>query len=85
MRRIDGLGITAEVLENPFNDCWCLNAGDDTQGPTALPAGLIGHIPVPDRCAATFGYANRQPCRFVDIKKTGSLITGSQRISDQRK
>ena len=40
MRRIDGLGITAEVLENPFNDCWCLNAGDDTQVPAALPAGL---------------------------------------------
>ena len=40
MRRIDGLGITAEVLENPFNDCWRLDAGDDTQVPAALPADL---------------------------------------------
>jgi hypothetical protein len=53
MRRIDGLGITAEVLENPFNDCWRLNAGDDVQdalvprsvwmresGDTQVPAAL---------------------------------------------
>jgi len=40
MRRIDGLGITAEVLENPFNDGRCPNAGDDTQVPAALLAGL---------------------------------------------
>ena len=40
MRRIDAPGITAEVLENPFNDGWCLNAGDDTQVPAALLAGL---------------------------------------------
>jgi hypothetical protein len=40
MCRIDGPGITAKVLENPFNDDWCLNAGDDTQVPTALLAGL---------------------------------------------
>jgi len=30
----------AKVLENPFNDGWCLNAGDDTQAPAALLAGL---------------------------------------------
>jgi hypothetical protein len=40
MRRIDGPGITAEVLENPFNDRRRLNAGDDAQVPAALPAGL---------------------------------------------
>jgi len=31
MRRIDGTGITAEVLENPFNDRRRLDAGDDAQ------------------------------------------------------
>ena len=36
MRRIDGPGITADVLENPFNDGWCLDAGDDTQAAAAL-------------------------------------------------
>jgi hypothetical protein len=40
MRRIDGFCGAAKVLENPFNDGWCLNAGDDTQVPAALPAGL---------------------------------------------
>jgi hypothetical protein len=40
MRRIDGPGITAEVLENPFNDRRCLDAGDDTQPAAALSAGL---------------------------------------------
>jgi hypothetical protein len=29
MRRIDGLGITAKVLKNPFNNRWRLDAGDD--------------------------------------------------------
>ena len=37
-RRIDGLGITAEVPENPFNNCRCLDLGDDTPVPAALPA-----------------------------------------------
>ena len=40
MRRIDGLGITAKVLENPFDDCWRLNAGDHPQLPAALSASL---------------------------------------------
>jgi hypothetical protein len=40
MRRIDGPGITAEVLENPFNDRWRLDAGDDAQPAAALAAGL---------------------------------------------
>ena len=39
-RRIDALGITAEMLENPFDDCQCPDAGDDTQVPAALPAGF---------------------------------------------
>ncbi|MDZ7644914.1 MAG: hypothetical protein U5K76_12290 [Woeseiaceae bacterium] len=34
MRWIDGPGITAEVLENPFNGRRRLNAGDDVQGCT---------------------------------------------------
>lgn len=33
-RRIDGLRSVAEMFQNP------LDAGDDTQVPTALPAGL---------------------------------------------
>jgi hypothetical protein len=33
-------GLMVEVLENPFNACWCLNADDDSQVPAALPAGL---------------------------------------------
>lgn len=34
MRRIDGFRRMAEMLQNP------LDAGDDAQVPTALPAGL---------------------------------------------
>jgi len=33
----------------------------------ALPAGFIGHIPVPDCFAAAFGRANRQSCRFAEV------------------
>jgi len=40
MCRIDGPGITAKVLENPFNDGRRLDAGDDTQAAAAFPAGL---------------------------------------------
>ena len=52
MRRIDAAGITAEVLENPLDDCGLLNAGDDTQVPTALPAGLNvdGEYPLEALC-----------------------------------
>ena len=67
MRRIDGPGITAEVLENPFNDRRRLDAGDDTQAAAALAAGLDvdgehplealrpGHRPLPigGRCLGT--------------------------------
>ena len=40
MCRIDGLGITAEVPENPLDDGGFLDAGDHSQLPTALTAGL---------------------------------------------
>ena len=40
MGRIDGLRRVAERVQNPLDDCGLLNAGDDTQVPTALPAGL---------------------------------------------
>lgn len=40
MCRIDSLSITAEVLENPLDDCGLLDAGDDPQVLTALSAGL---------------------------------------------
>jgi len=37
MRGIDGLGVAAEVLENPFNDRRRLDAGDDA-APRSLAA-----------------------------------------------
>jgi len=40
MRRINGLLSVAEMVQNPFNDCWRLDAGDDTQMSAALLAGL---------------------------------------------
>jgi len=40
MRRIDGLRRMAEMVQNPLDDGGFLDAGDDTQVPTALPAGL---------------------------------------------
>ena len=40
MCRIDGLRSMAEMFQNPLNHCGLLDAGDDTQVPTALPAGL---------------------------------------------
>jgi len=40
MRGIDGLGVATEVLEDPFNDGWRLDAGDDPEPAAALPAGL---------------------------------------------
>lgn len=40
MRRIDGPGITAEVLQDPFNDRRRLDAGDDAQAAAAFAAGL---------------------------------------------
>ena len=40
MRRIDCPGSTAKVFENPFNNRWRLDAGDDTQMSAALLAGL---------------------------------------------
>jgi hypothetical protein len=41
MRRIDKLGITADVLENPFNDRRRLDAGEDPTKPAAaLPESL---------------------------------------------
>ncbi len=36
MRRIDGPGIAAEALENPFNDRRRLDAGNDTLAADAL-------------------------------------------------
>jgi len=67
MRRIDGLRSVAEMVQNPLDDGRFLDAGDDPQAAAALLAGFIGHIPVPDRFAATFGRANRQSCRFVNV------------------
>ncbi|MBT8061491.1 MAG: hypothetical protein KJO85_02335 [Gammaproteobacteria bacterium] len=40
MRRVDGPGITAKVLENPFNDRRRLDAGDNAQPAAALPTAL---------------------------------------------
>jgi hypothetical protein len=40
MRRIDGLRGMAEMFQNPLDDGGLLYAGDDTQLPNALPAGL---------------------------------------------
>jgi hypothetical protein len=65
--RIDGAGRTTEVPEDPFNERRLLDAGDDAQPAAAVPAGFIGHVPVPDRFAAAFGRANRQSCRFADV------------------
>ena len=39
MRRIDGLGVPAEVRENPLDRCGLLDAGDDPQPAAAVPAG----------------------------------------------
>ena len=69
MRRIDRHGLPAKVLENPLDHRRFLDAGNDTQPAAALPAGFIGHVPVPDSFAAAFGRANRQSCRFVDVDK----------------
>ncbi len=73
LRGIDGASLTAEVREYPVDDRRLLDAGDDPQPAAALPAGFIGHIPVPDRFAATFGRTNRQFCRFVDIDGNNTL------------
>jgi hypothetical protein len=68
MRRIDGYCGAAKVLENPIDDGWCLNAGDDMQVPAVLPAGrninsehppealCPSHCPLPvaERFLATF-------------------------------
>jgi len=40
MRRIGGLGVPAEVLENPLDHRLILNAGDHAQPPAAAPASL---------------------------------------------
>ena len=40
MCRIDGLHSMAEMVQNPLDDCGLLDAGDDAQVSTALPAGL---------------------------------------------
>ena len=40
MRRIDGFRRMAEMVQNPLDDGGFLDAGDDAQVPTALPAGL---------------------------------------------
>jgi len=52
MRRIDGLSIMAEVLENPLDDGGFLNAGDHPELPAALPAGLNvdGEYPLEALC-----------------------------------
>ena len=52
MRRINGLRSMAEMIQNPLDHCGFLDAGDHPQRPAALPAGFIGHVPVPDRFAA---------------------------------
>ena len=57
-----------EVGEDLLDHQRILNAGDDPQRPAAGPAGLIGHFPVPDRCAAVCACANRLSCRFVGAK-----------------
>jgi hypothetical protein len=41
MRRIDELGIAAEVLENSFDDRRRLDAGDDAQPAAAAPAEKV--------------------------------------------
>jgi hypothetical protein len=40
VRRIDGLGVAAEVLESPFDGRRRLDAGDDAQPAAVVPAGL---------------------------------------------
>src|SRR5690606_20548878 len=40
MHQIDGLGVPAEVRENPLDRCGLLDAGDDPQPAAAAPAGL---------------------------------------------
>ena len=40
MGRNNRLSVATQVRENPFNDSWRLDAGDDAQLPAALPAGL---------------------------------------------
>jgi len=40
VRRIDRLASAAEVLENPFDDCWLLDTGDHAQPAAAAPADL---------------------------------------------
>ena len=52
MCRIDGLGITAEVPENPLDDGGLFNAGDHPQLPAALSAGVNvnGEYPLEALC-----------------------------------
>ena len=56
-RRIDGLGITAEVLENPFNDCWVAagltfdQASDTIRHMRLGPRESITHSQRCDSCA----------------------------------
>jgi hypothetical protein len=40
VRRIDRLGVAAEVLENPLDRGWFLDTGDYPKLPAAAPAGL---------------------------------------------
>jgi hypothetical protein len=80
MSGIDGPGVAARVLGNAFNDRRRLDAGNDAQPAAALPAGFIGDIPVPDRCAAACGCANRQSCR-LDLSPAGRRARPIQRSS----
>ena len=47
-------------------------SGDPHRAATVL-AGVIGHIPVPDRFAAICDCANRLSCRFVDVDPEHAL------------
>lgn len=56
MRRIDGHCVPANVLENPLNRCWLLDAGDHTKAAAAAPAGLAGPRGRDGRVLAREGY-----------------------------
>lgn len=52
MCRIDGFGITAEMVQNPLDHCGLLDAGDDMQVAAALLASLDvdGEYPLEALC-----------------------------------
>jgi len=61
------------------------DAGDDLDGAAAALAGLIGHVPVPDRFAAVYDRANRLSCRFVDVDVEDPLQALGSRLMAVRR